>query len=213
MAGLFSKENNAVASWFFGPRGENSDFVHEFYNEILRQQVKVRKDDYYPDDPSFITESMKSSDEFKANMNSLRRQLSVISELLTKKTVPFWSPRYMAHMSMEASMPSNLGYMAALQYNQNNVAIEASPLTTWLEMYVGKKLCEMLGFYVQWNENESIDTIDDEVETSPEQLAEIRGWGHITCDGSVANLESIWYGQYLEHTRSLQVTDYVFVVN
>src|SRR5438874_1649424 len=134
MIGFFSKENNAVASWFFGPRGENSDFLHQFYNKVIDQQVKGRQNYYFPTDPIFITDDMKNSDEFKANMESLNRQLGVISELLNKKTVPFWSPRYMAHMSMEASMPSNLGYVTALQYNQNNVAIEASPLTTWLEI-------------------------------------------------------------------------------
>jgi hypothetical protein len=201
MTKLFSQENNAVASWFFGPRGENSDLVHKFYTEIINQQVKARKDDYFPEDPFFITEATKNSNEFKANMKSLKNKLDVISELLATKTVPSWSPRYMAHMTMEASMPSNLGYVAALQYNQNNVAIEASSLTTWLEMYVGKKLCEMLGFYVHWNINEDIRHLDDMIVTPPEQL-KIQGWGHITCDGAVANLESIWYVQYLMHIAS-----------
>ncbi|CAG8775678.1 18900_t:CDS:1, partial [Racocetra persica] len=190
MAGFFSQENNAVASWFFGPRAENCDFVHEFYKEIIEKQVEARKV-YFSTDPFFITADMRNSAEFKSNMNSLRDQLQKISDLLAEKTVPFWSPRYMAHMSMEATMPSNLGYVAALQYNQNNVAIEASPLTTWLEVFTGKKLCEMLGFTVHWDINESIDTIDEQQETPPELLPKIRGWGHITCDGSVANLESI----------------------
>ncbi|KAF0539817.1 PLP-dependent transferase [Gigaspora margarita] len=161
MSGFFSQENNAVASWFLGPRAENSEFVLEFYKEIIDEQVKARTTDYFPTDPFFITETMQNSPEYKSNMNSLRAQLHNISELLAKKTVPFWSPRYMAHMSMEATMPSNLGYLAALQYNQNNVAIEASPLTTWLEIFTGKKLCEMLGFTVHWDINESIDTIDE----------------------------------------------------
>ncbi|RIB26875.1 pyridoxal phosphate-dependent transferase [Gigaspora rosea] len=202
MSGFFSQENNAVASWFLGPRAENSEFVLEFYKEIIDEQVKARTTDYFPTDPFFITETMQNSPEYKSNMNSLRAQLQNISDLLAKKTVPFWSPRYMAHMSMEATMPSNLGYLAALQYNQNNVAIEASPLTTWLEIFTGKKLCEMLGFTVHWDINESIETIDDEETTPPELLPKIRGWGHITCDGSVANLESIWY-MYTQ-TRNLK---------
>jgi glutamate/tyrosine decarboxylase-like PLP-dependent enzyme len=49
--------------------------------------------------------------------------------------------------------------------------IEASPLTTVIEIDVGKQLCGMIG-------------IDQE-----------KGWGHITCDGSIANLESIWAGK------------------
>ena len=60
-----------------------------------------------------------------------------------------------------------------LLVNPNNVAIEASPLTTYIERDVGLQLCGMIG-------------IDQKT-----------GWGHITCDGSMANLESIWAGIYL----------------
>lgn len=63
--------------------------------------------------------------------------------------------------------------------NPNNVAIEASPLTTIIEMDVGNQLCDMIG----------INTLDN---------GKPMGWGHITCDGSVANLESIWAGERFE---------------
>lgn len=62
-------------------------------------------------------------------------------------------------------------------YNPNNVAFEASPLTTRLEIEVGVQLCDMLGYTV---DNSKSDT----------------AWGHITCDGTVANLESIWYDPF-----------------
>lgn len=78
MTGFFSQENNTVASWFFSPRGENGDYVHEFYYEIIDKQMKAWKDYYFPNDPLFITKDMKESDEFKANMKSLKRQLDVI---------------------------------------------------------------------------------------------------------------------------------------
>ena len=57
----------------------------------------------------------------------------------------------------------------------NNVAFEASPLTTLIEVEVGLQLCEMLGY----NRFEDVD----------EPLA----WGHIASGGTVANLESMWY--------------------
>ena len=60
-------------------------------------------------------------------------------------------------------------------YNPNNVSIEASPLTTVAELEVGDQLCEIFGY-----------NIDDSNQSGP------RAWGHITCDGTVANLESIW---------------------
>ncbi|RIA97930.1 pyridoxal phosphate-dependent transferase [Glomus cerebriforme] len=175
MTDPFYHENNAIASWFLGPRAENSELVRKFYNKTINQQKEARRN-YFPDDPFFITRSMQNSAGFKRNMRYLQKRLNLLSDKLAQKTIPYWSPRYMAHMTMESSIPANLGYLAALQYNQNNVAIEGSPLTTWLEIFVGKQLCELLGF-----------------DSQPENVPRIQGWGHITCDGSVANLESIWY--------------------
>jgi len=60
-------------------------------------------------------------------------------------------------------------------YNPNNVAIEASPLSTVAEIEVGEQLCELFGY--------SLDEDNMEAPTA---------WGHVTCDGTVANLESIW---------------------
>jgi hypothetical protein len=57
---------------------------------------------------------------------------------LNKYSVPFFSPRYSAHMCMENSVPGILGYISAMLYNPNNVAFEASPVTTLLEIEVGK---------------------------------------------------------------------------
>ena len=65
-------------------------------------------------------------------------------------------------------------------YNPNNVAPEASPLTTLIEYEVGQDLCALLGF----RRIPPSGTFD----TSGEPL----GWGHITCGGSIANLESMW---------------------
>lgn len=50
--------------------------------------------------------------------------------------------------------------MAAMMYNQNNVATEGGPYTSLLEKDVGNQLCRMLGY-----------------ETS----GATPGWGHITC--------------------------------
>ncbi|CAG8810667.1 7996_t:CDS:1, partial [Gigaspora margarita] len=171
MSDPFEKENNAVAAWFIGPRAENERFFKEFCQIILSKQQEGRKQ-YFQNDPIFITKEMQESIEFKSIMEKLKDELNSLMEALEIKTVPFWSPRYMAHMSMEPTLASNLGYMGALQYNQNNVTVEASPLTTYIEILVGKQLCEMLGFNTTNIENEL-------------------SWGHITCDGSVANLESI----------------------
>jgi glutamate/tyrosine decarboxylase-like PLP-dependent enzyme len=81
-------------------------------------------------------------------------------------------------MLWDQALPAVIGYFGAMLYNQNNVAAEASPLTTHLEIEVGNDLCRMLGFTVpsSW----------------PPPAGLIAPWGHITCDGSVANIEALW---------------------
>ena len=82
---------------------------------------------------------------------------------------------------MDLSMPSLLGYFMTMIYNPNNVSIEASPITTVAEMSTGDDLCEMFGY-----------NIDPDKKDLP--LA----WGHIVCDGTVANLESMWVARNLK---------------
>ncbi len=81
-------------------------------------------------------------------------------------------------------MSSLLGYFMTMLYNPNNVALEASPMTTLVELRVGKQLCKLFGYKTEEPEP-AIDTT----------TADPVGWGHVTCDGTVANLESIWVGK------------------
>lgn len=76
-------------------------------------------------------------------------------------------------MTGDPSLPAILGYLATMFYNQNNVAFEASPYTTQIELLVGAQMCEMMGY--------NIDKTSSPV-----------AWGHIACDGTVANIESMW---------------------
>lgn len=39
-----------------------------------------------------------------------------------------------------------LGYFMTMLYNPNNVALEASPISTVAEIEVGEQLCELFGF-------------------------------------------------------------------
>jgi glutamate/tyrosine decarboxylase-like PLP-dependent enzyme len=80
------------------------------------------------------------------------------------------------------SMASLLGYFMTMLYNPNNVAIEASPLSTVAEIEVGEQLCDLFGYNI--------------VEDSPDAPT---AWGHVTCDGTVANLESIWYVEFPQY--------------
>ena len=77
------------------------------------------------------------------------------------------------------TVPAVLGYVLAQQYNQNNAAPEGGPLTSSIEWFVGQQLCQVIGYNVQ----------------STGEDSEIVGWGHLPADGSLANLESIWYAR------------------
>jgi glutamate/tyrosine decarboxylase-like PLP-dependent enzyme len=72
--------------------------------------------------------------------------------------------------------------------NPNNVLFEAGPITTALELEVGQDLCKMIEF---------------------ENTEDIGGWGHLTCDGTVANIEAIWYvSDVLSRSADAQATIY-----
>ncbi len=72
-----------------------------------------------------------------------------------------------------------LGYFASMLYNQNNVATEASAVTTAIEAEVGDDLCKMLQFR-------------SHVDNWPNKDQYPLAWGHITSCGSVANFEGAW---------------------
>ena len=71
-------------------------------------------------------------------------------------------------------MPSIIGYDTAMLYNPNNCAYEGAPATTPMELEVGKDFCKILGF-------------DKD-----------KGWGHITNDGTLANMEGLWYARNIK---------------
>ncbi|KAM3425840.1 hypothetical protein NHJ13734_009884 [Beauveria thailandica] len=161
-----------VSSWFLGPRAENMDVLQSLFSKVLERQKQTRVELAAQDQDIFITEEMKALEIYQQSIHRLTGNSTYLSDKLAKHSVPFWSPRYNAHMNMDTTLASIIGYMSAMIYNPNNVATEASPYTTEVEREVGQQLCEMLGYH-GLNQD-----------SAP--------WGHITCDGSVANLEAIW---------------------
>ncbi|KAJ7302639.1 PLP-dependent transferase [Mycena albidolilacea] len=172
--------HDAVSAWFLGPQGENADML----KKLFEQAVNLQKDSrlaYYPDDGKFITESIQASPTFQKHQDELIKQFELLTTYLFAYSIPFFSQRYAGHMSFEMGLPGILGWVATVLNNPNNVAFEASPITTLLEIDVGHDMCEMLGY----NENDS--------DGKPLY------WGHIACDGTVANLESIWVARNLKY--------------
>jgi glutamate/tyrosine decarboxylase-like PLP-dependent enzyme len=174
--------SRAVESWFIGPKGENAQLLEDLVVEAVRDHAFWRRN-FHPNDPSHITEAIRRSPEYLEALDSLK---SGYQELLAflKKSVPFFSMRYQGHMNWDLTIPGIVGYFAAMLYNPNNVAFEGSTATTILELLVGDDLCGMLGYRLP---------APDEIERGA-----IRPWGHITCDGTVANIEAIWSARNLK---------------
>ncbi|HEU4965360.1 MAG TPA: pyridoxal-dependent decarboxylase [Bacilli bacterium] len=168
-------QSSDLAAWFLGPKGENEQLLSELLQEALQEHVACRRD-FHPEDPAHITDEMKESEAYQASVEVFRREARKLAEQL-KQSVPFFSMRYQAHMNWDLVMPGIVGYFSAMLYNQNNVAVEGSPVTTLLEMEVGRDFCAMLGF--------------------PE-TQEIAPWGHVTAGGSISNLEGLWAARNLK---------------
>lgn len=169
----------ALEAWFLGPKAENADILERLIVEAIRDQAFWRRN-YHPEDPFHITEKIRQSEDYLAAVDSLNEGYRQLLAFL-KKSVPFFSMRYQGHMNWELTMPGILGYFAAMLYNPNNVAFEGSTATTLLEILVGDDLCRMFEFM-------------DDSGVEPK----VRPWGHITCDGTVANIEAIWSARNLK---------------
>jgi glutamate/tyrosine decarboxylase-like PLP-dependent enzyme len=163
--------SEALGAWFIGPVGENGEQLRERVTQIIDAHLAARKD-AYPNDPAWATKKVQESPSYRKATALLQENVALLLERLGR-SVPFYSYRYQGHMLWDISLPAAVGYLAAMLSNQNNVAAEASPVTTELEVEVAKDLCRMLGY--------------------PEAA-----WGHLTCGGSVANIEALWAARNLK---------------
>jgi glutamate/tyrosine decarboxylase-like PLP-dependent enzyme len=171
-----------LEAWFLGEKAENADEFERLIVEAIRDQAFWRRN-FYPSDPTHISETIKRSPEYASAIDTLRDSYHSLLGFL-KKSVPFFSMRYQGHMNWDTTLPALLGYFATMLYNPNNVAFEGSTVTTLLEKWVGDDLCRMLGY-----------TIPDKAAVAK---GAIRPWGHITCGGTVSNIEALWVARNLK---------------
>lgn len=169
-------------AWFLGTKAENADELEKLIVEAIRDHSFWRRN-FHPQDPTHITEQSKRHPSYLQTMDTLKDNLRSLLSFL-KKSVPFFSGRYQGHMNWDTTLPGVVGYFAAMLYNPNNVAFEGSTATTILEMIVGDDLCRMLGYRIP--------------ESDPPEKGAIRPWGHVTCGGTVANIEAIWSARNLK---------------
>jgi glutamate/tyrosine decarboxylase-like PLP-dependent enzyme len=162
-----------LASVFLGPKGENADVFERLLLEAFRDHVFWRRN-FHPEDGFHVTEGEKHSPDYQAAISTLSQELmGLLGEL--KAGVPFFSPRYIGHMTSDLTMASLIGYFATMLYNPNNVAAEASPVTTRMELEVAAQLAGMIGY-------------DPDAQ-----------WGHLTSGGTVANYEALWVARNVKY--------------
>jgi glutamate/tyrosine decarboxylase-like PLP-dependent enzyme len=163
-------------AWFLGPKAENVELLRDLINQAIDSHAEFRRS-FHPEDPTHITAAVRASPDFEAGVARLREETGVLLDKL-RLSAPFSSMRYQGHMLWDQALPATIGLFAGLLYNQNNVAAEASPVTTRLEVEVGNDLCRMLGY-----------NVPPDGRPAP---GEIAPWGHITSGGTVANIEAVW---------------------
>jgi len=166
---------------FLGPKGENADELERLLLEVLRDHVFWRRN-FHPRDPRLIDERDKRTEAFDDMSARLRDELSqILAEL--KRAAPLYSPRQVAHIVSDPSLPAFVGYFAGLLYNQNNVVAEVSPETVREERAYFKALAQMVGYPTFLPE-----TLPRDARTRRSAYS----WGHLCSGGTVANLEALW---------------------
>ncbi len=168
-----------LTAWFLGAKSENKERWKKSINNILSDYIYWRKN-YFPEDPIILSENQKRANDYW--FDNLNYELDSLLNKL-KAHYPFYSPRYMAHMMSEQTLPSILGYFAGLLYNPNNVTDEAAPITVDLELEFGREIAKMLGF-------------------NPK-----KSWTHITSGGTVANIEALWVARMVQF-HPLMIQEY-----
>src|SRR5271165_7114339 len=165
-----------IAAWFLGPKAENAELEEKMISYILQDYFHWRRN-YYPSDEIIIAQSMR-----REALDFSDQLAQKIAEMLAglRRHFPFYSPRYMAHMMSDQTMPSVLGYFAALLYNPNNVTPEAAPVTEQWELEVGRDILNLLGYKAP------------SAPGAPEPARSEFGWAHVTSGGTIANLEALW---------------------
>ena len=171
-------------AWFLGPQAENLDLLKELVAAAIDSHAGFRRA-FHPDDPSHITANLRRTKAFREGVERLRTETHGLLEKL-QMSAPFASMRYQGHMLWDTALPATVGLIAGLLYNQNNVAAEASPVTTRLEIEAGNDLCRMLGY----------DVPADPVPGM--RMPPVVPWGHITSGGTVANIEALWAARNLK---------------
>lgn len=169
-----TKKNECIdlKALFIGDKAENGYLYKEMLDELIDEHLGWRHN-YMPQDKPMISIEDQDKPCYKQTVAKMKSVLEEVSTRLRTHSVPWHTAgRYWGHMNAETLMPAILAYNFAMLWNGNNVAYESSPATSQMEEEVGMDFAKLMGY-----EN---------------------GWGHIVADGSLANLEGLWYARNIK---------------
>lgn len=162
-----SREHSAEAlTGAFFPGADSQNGVR------LREQMSAMLDHWFQWRDHRFSAPASENHERLTSQHDLRlvERLNALQEALTEET-PTFTPRYLAHMKADLSLPAILGWFAAMLHNPNTTSPEASRVGSRIEREAIRHLGEMMGFGAQ-------------VE------------GHFTSGGTIANFEAVWRARY-----------------
>ena len=160
-----------IDALFIGDKAENGDSFKKLLNKLVDEHLGWRQN-YMPQDEPILSNAEVNGPRFAATAQRMEDVLGELSTRMRAQSVPWHSPRYWGQMNSETLMPAILAYDYAMLWNGNNVSYEGAPATCLLEEEVGRDLAGLFGFG--------------------------QGWGHIAADGSLANLEGLWYARNIK---------------
>ncbi len=176
-------------AWLLGPKAENQKLLEELLDLIVSDYIHWRRN-YFPKDKTLIRR--KDQSELRDEYDKLYDNVfNALGEM--RRNFPFYSPRYIAHMQSEVTLPSLLGFIMGLLYNPNNVSSESSPVTTDWEVEVGNEVLKLIGYRPP----------PDPSLPKEKYLRELKkefGWAHITSGGTTANLEALWAARNVRYS-------------
>jgi hypothetical protein len=168
--------SSKIAACFLGNKAENEDFLVKCLVDAIHCICRRRKL-YHPGDPTPVTPEVMASPEYRKTLRRIAEASVDLTNFMNEYSLPFYSMRYQGHMIWDITLPSIIGYFTAMLDNPNNVSIQGSTATTLLERMVGLDICGMIGF---------------------DLVGKVKPWSHLTCDGTVANMESVWSARELK---------------
>lgn len=156
-------EEVALKTFFLGPQAENGEWVEKEIISLFRQWFEWRRS-YAPDDGVAISKEDTQLIEYHQRQKQVSSYLKELERRFTDE-LPKFTPRFIAHMFSEISIPALFGHVLTLLHNPNNISSEVSRVGIQIEKETIQDLARMVGYHSK------------------------KSMGHFTSGGTVANYE------------------------